>query len=205
MSNVTAEKPDAKTNGAAAVLPQPSPRDCASLEVENWIQAYEQVAEWIRFADAKAAVVLTVAGALIGLLLPTLKPWLDAATIHPAPWWPRLAVGLFTVWIVTLVVAGSIAFRCIIPFTQKGRHPALERCTHFHPAGISAKYGLGQVDEFIGDCRVIRPDELMREVMAGLLIDSHISAKKYRCVSGAIRWLAVSVVFAFLYVVAIQF
>jgi len=40
------------------------------LGTENLIAAYESVAEWIRFADAKAAAVLTVVGVLVGILIP---------------------------------------------------------------------------------------------------------------------------------------
>ncbi len=35
------------------------------------------IAEWIRFADAKAAVVQTLGGAIAGLVIPTLKSYLN--------------------------------------------------------------------------------------------------------------------------------
>ena len=38
---------------------------------ENYIETYHAISEWIRFADAKAAVVLTVGGAMAGFLVPT--------------------------------------------------------------------------------------------------------------------------------------
>lgn len=176
------------------------------LETENFIDTYQIVAEWIRFADAKAAAVLTVAGALIGLLVPTLAPYLDdEAARHPTSWWPGLVIGLFLCWLVTSMLSGIWAFRCILPYTRKGRHPALDRCTHFHPAAISHRYKLDDVENFVNDCEGLDMTGLKHEVLAGLLIDSHISGAKYARVSVSIRLLALSAIFGFLYMLALQF
>jgi hypothetical protein len=60
-------------------IPEDTPSESApvrqriELETENLVATYDTVAEWIRFADAKAAVVLTVVGAIAGTLIPTLR------------------------------------------------------------------------------------------------------------------------------------
>lgn len=63
----------------------------SNLETANLIEGYHVIAEWIRFADAKAAVVLTVGGAIAGLVIPTLKSYLDEdSALHPTVWWTTM-------------------------------------------------------------------------------------------------------------------
>jgi hypothetical protein len=178
----------------------------APLEAENLIDIYQVIAEWIRFADAKAAVVLTVGGGLAGLLIPTLKDYLHSdKLVHPFAWWTRAVVILYLLWVGVLVVSSVWAFRCILPFRRGGKHPALGRCAHFHPAAIHSAYKLDDVDQFITDCAQLGTAGLKNEVAAGLLIDSHISAAKYHRVTVSIRLMGVSALLAMLYLLAIQF
>lgn len=189
----------AKNDSAATV------EALAPLETDNLIDAYQVIAEWIRFADAKAAVVLTVGGALTGLLIPTLKDYLHTEANHPTLWWTKGVVGLYALWLALLIFSAICAFKCILPFRRKGRHPALERCTHFHPAAIGQAYRLDEVDRFIADFSKLGPHGLKNEVAAGLLIDSHISSSKYQAVTASIRLLGASSVVGLLYLLAIQF
>ncbi len=176
-----------------------------NLETENFIETYQIIAEWIRFADAKAAAVLTVDGALIGLLIPTLKPWLKAEHPHLPAFWTPLVVGCFGIWLLLLALSSVWAFRCILPFRRKGKHPSLDFCTHFHPAAVCVKYKLDDLNQFATDCNTIGMEGLKREVQAAVLIDSHISGAKYLRVTTAIRLIAWSSIFGFLYLAAIQF
>ena len=76
----------------------------SNLETANLIEGYHVIAEWIRFADAKAAVVLTVGGAIAGLVIPTLKGYLtENPTTHPTAWWNSLVSTLFAVWLLLLL------------------------------------------------------------------------------------------------------
>jgi hypothetical protein len=176
------------------------------LEAENLIDIYQVIAEWIRFADAKAAVVLTVGGGLAGLLIPTLKEYLHSdKLVHPFPWWTKVVVALYMLFVVALVLSSIWAFRCILPFRRRGRHPALGRCAHFHPAAIYSAYQLDDVDRFIEDCDKLGTTGLKKEICAGVLIDSHISAAKYFLVTTSIRLMGLAAVFALLYLLAIQF
>jgi hypothetical protein len=175
------------------------------LETENIISSYEQVAEWIRFADAKVAVVLTVTGALAGTLIPTLKEYL-AAPSHPTEYWTTLVSAVFAGWLILALASSVYAFRCILPFrSSKGVHPALEHCPHFHPAAIASKYGSREFDKFIADYREAGIAGFQEQVLAGLLIDSHISAVKYAKVTSSIRLLGYCACLAITYLLLIQF
>ncbi len=161
------------------------------------------MAEWIRFADAKAAVVLTVAGALSGRLIPTLTPFLDK---HPTgSGLVIVALLLFAGWLILTVAACFCAFRCILPFRRKGQHPALDRCAHFHPAAIASRYSMDDHDRFIAGYNSAGIEGFQREVLAGLLIDSHISASKYGWVTMSVRLLGYGACLALCYVLVVQF
>lgn len=190
---------------SAANEPAAQPAQQA-LETETVIDTYSVVAEWIRFADTKAGVTLTINGVLIGMLIPTLKTYLaEDAAGHPTSWWTQMVVTLFMLWLVTLVVSAINSFLCILPFRGTGRQMALSQATHFHPAAIAQKYPLPEMDRFVDECQRMEMPGLKREVLAALLIDAHLSNSKYRYVTRSIQWLAISVIFGFLYVLAIQF
>jgi len=191
---------------ASTSQPLVSVEALASLEAENLIDIYQVIAEWIRFADAKAAVVLTVGGGLAGLLIPTLKDYLhNEKVVHPFPGWTSIVVILYVLWVGALVLSSIWAFRCILPFRRKGKHPAMGRCQHFHPAAIHSAYKLDDVDLFIRDCSKLGTASLKNEIAAGLLIDSHISAAKYQRVTTSIRLMGLSALIALFYLLAIQF
>jgi hypothetical protein len=184
--------------------PSPSPRtnDTSSERTENYLEAYSAIGEWIRFADAKAAVVLTVVGALASVLIPTLSELPD----KPDPQWLYFtAVGLFGVWAILMTLSGAYAVWCVLPLRKKGQHPSLGHCKHFHPAAISQAYQEHEVEKFIDDCQQGGVDQFERQVLAGLLIDSHISSAKYGRVSTSIRLLTFGVPFGFAYLLVTQF
>ena len=175
------------------------------LETENLVETYSVVAEWIRFADAKAAVVLTVEAAIAGLLIPTLKEYLaEDPNSHLTSWWSGLVVALFAAWLIVMVATFVWAFSCVLPFRLRGRHPSLGRCAHFHPAAIAQKYKIDAFDEFVAGYEAAGVEGFQREVLAGLLIDSHISNVKYGRVTKSIQLLAVSAVIGLAYLLAIQ-
>lgn len=181
-------------------------RERAVLEEKNFIETYRIIADWIRFADAKAGVTLTVNGVLLGLLVPTLKTYLaERNIVHPFAGWTVLVFILFIGWLVLLVLSAVCSFLCILPFRGAGRNLALAETTHFHPAAVAQKYSLADVERFAGDCDKTGTAGLKREVLTAILIDSHLSSAKYRFVARSIWLLAGSVVFGFLYLLAIQF
>jgi hypothetical protein len=173
-------------------------------KVSEHIETYKVIAEWIRFADTKAAATLTVNGVLLGLLIPTLKTYLTDNAVHPTPWWPILVVGLFLIWLGLLVLSASFAFLCVLPFRGLGRRLALDRTSHFHPAAVATSFSLQEPDRFIASAEKAGMEGLNREVLVAILIDAHLSNAKYGYVTRAIWSLAGSVFFGLLYLLTTQ-
>lgn len=222
MSDQPANESETDPEASTAQEPRTATRQDIELETENLIATYDTVAEWIRFADAKAAAVLTVAGALAGVLIPTLKEYLptliDTTTVVfdpdtgeefrgvcSQPVWRAYVVGLYVTWLILTVTSCWQAFRCILPFRRKGEHPSLQKCAHFHPAAISKQYSIDDHDTFVAGYQQAGVSGFQQEVLAGLLIESHISAAKYGHVTSAIRLLGWSAFVAMLYLLSIQF
>jgi hypothetical protein len=197
-----------KDVSAAAATPSTPHLSATSqaLEAETVLDAYSIVAEWIRFADAKAAVTLTVNGVLMGLLIPAMKAYLaDTTTVHPTTWWLQLVGGFFVAWLLLLLASVWCSFLCILPFRGKGRQLALDHATHFHPAAIAQKFAVGQYDEFVADYERIGMTGLRREALTTILLDAHLSNAKYRYVANSIRCLAWSVIFGVLFLLSTLF
>jgi hypothetical protein len=187
--------------------PQAAPPGVANqLAIENGIEIYKITADWIRFADAKAAVVLAVAGTLAGLLIPQLKPYLKAVMdreVHPVLGYITLAC--FGLWFIFVLLSAIYAFLCIVPYRVKGQHPALEHCKHFHGAAIGAEYAPDETKRFIETYKALGPDGVLDEVLAGVLIDAHISSTKYNHVTMSIKLFFLSSAFGFLFLLLSQF
>lgn len=207
------EKKTVAAPPATAPLETPaSTEDCrdsrtsAEQSTENYIETYHAVSEWIRFADAKAAVILTVGGALAGFLTPSIHKVIadppDAQ--HLVPYWQVICFALFGIYILFFLLSGVYAFLCISPIRNKGKHPSLDFCDHFHPAAIASKYSLEEVQKFVDDCKDIGAESLKREVQAAVLIDSHVSSKKYARVRAALQLFGVSAIFGFVYFLMAQ-
>lgn len=176
------------------------------LETETVLETYANVAEWIRFADAKAAVTLTVNGVLASVLIPAMKAYLSDDDATPPPGYMKYVVwALFVGWLIGLIVSATSSFRCILPIRGKKRQMTNELTSHFHPAAISQKYPLEKIKQFVDECDRMSPVELKREVLGALLIDAHLSSEKYGHVGRSIRWLGVSVGFAIFFLVATFF
>jgi hypothetical protein len=180
-------------------------------KVLDHIETYKLIAEWIRFADAKAGVTLTVNGVLLGLLVPTLKTYFTDKSAQfaahgtgPAGWWFGVVVVLFIGWLALLVASAVSSFLCILPLRGRQRSLILEKAAHFHPAAVATHYSVEEPQRFIEDCEKAGLEGLNREVLAAILLDAHLSNAKYRYVTRSIRSLAASVLFGFLYLLAIQ-
>lgn len=189
-----------------STVPPPA-HDEVPQEVENYLETYKAIGDWIRFADTKAAAVLTVIAALSGLLIPTLKSYSDskAGGSYPTNWWWGLVVVLFAGWLFFQALSGFYAFACITPFRRGGRHPIIDHSRHFHPAGIAHHYRLDEYDQFVNDFHRVGLHGFTREIMIAILIDAHVSSNKYTAVTRSIRLLIVSVILALAYFLAIQF
>jgi ABC-type multidrug transport system permease subunit len=178
----------------------------AAQNTENFIETYHAISEWIRFADAKAAVILTVGGALAGFLIPTVHSVIGDLEpgAHLFPFWKETSIALFALYVLFFILSGFWAFLCINPLTRRGRHPSLGYCEHFHPAAIANKYSIDDVSEFVEDCEKVGAASLKREVQAAILLDSHISSAKYLRVRRSIVFFTISAIFGFAYFLIAQ-
>ena len=168
-------------------------------DVECKIQSYEMIAGWIRFADTKAAVILTVSGAAAGFIIPTIHKVLVGEETHVIPYWKPIVLSLFSLYLFFFFLSNVAAFLCINPFRKKGSHPALGHCGHFHPAAIAAKYDIGEFKAFGEKCLDGGSELMRKEVQTAILFDAHISNVKYVRVKLSLRLFSVSVFFGFLY------
>lgn len=191
---------------ATAPCPPATRTGSADAQVaENFIEIYHAISEWIRFADAKAAVLLTVGGAMSGFLIPSFARVVRDEQSHLLPFWGVFVTGFFILYVTTFIWSAIQAFLCINPITERGRHPAMDHCPHFHPAAISYKYTADQAEAFVQECEKLGADGLRKEIQIGILLDSHVSARKYTRVSRSLRMFAISSAFGFIYFLISQF
>ena len=175
--------------------------------LECRIETYHAIAEWIRFADAKAAVLLTVGGALAGFLIPSVHTILFGEVQtkdHLVPFWSEIVLSLFSAYLVFFILSSVSAFLCINPLRTRGRHPSLDDCQLFHPAAISHHFRMNDVEQFRSASKAGGEDEMHGQVLAAILLDSHISSVKYQRVTMSIRLFAVSAAFGFFYYLIAQ-
>ncbi|GAB5402952.1 MAG: hypothetical protein Aurels2KO_11830 [Aureliella sp.] len=175
--------------------------------LECRIETYHAISEWIRFADAKAAVILTIGGALAGVLIPSIRHVItaDPTAEHVFEPWQVVTLIAFGLYVFFFALSSIFAFLCINPLRNRRGHPSLDHCPLFHPAAISAHFDMNQVDEFIEASSAGGEPEMHRQVQAAILLDSHISAAKYKRVSAALRLFTCSAVFGFVYYLLAQF
>lgn len=175
--------------------------------LECLIETYHAISEWIRFADAKAAVILTIGGAMAGFLIPSVHGVLNAPddAKHLFAQWQVLTLSVFAAYLLLFTISSVFAFLCINPLrNHRGEHPSLEHCSLFHPAAISAKFGGQDTEAFIKAAQQGGESEMRKQVQAAILLDSHISSTKYGRVSAAIRFFALSAIAGFGYYLVAQ-
>ena len=178
----------------------------ATQSTENFIETYHAISEWIRFGDAKAAVILTVGAAMAGFLIPTVQQIIaeTGGESHLIPAWKAVCLTTFGVYLFFFLLSGIFAFLCINPLTKKGKHPSLEYCKHFHPAAVSNAFKIDDIERFVEECDSLGAKMLRREVQAAILLDSHISSAKYSRVRKSLFYFSISVAFGFVYFVLAQ-
>lgn len=204
--NIEEELPNAESpcdDSAGVVKAFGKARD--ALEAESLIETYQIIGAWIRFADAKAAAVLAVNGALCGVLIPALHEYSNLEQEHPVAWWTTLVSLAFSLWLIAMIWSCVLAFRCILPFRYRGRHPSLGHANHFHPAAIAQNYSIDDTEKFANEIDRLGMSGLKREISICMLLDAHVSNAKYGNVSSSIRVLALSAFLGLLYLLSIQF
>jgi pycsar effector protein len=145
---------------------------------DSWKQL-QQVNEIVRYADAKAGLILTLNGVLIGLVAVRLQSGGFFAD-HPVPAGALvIAGGLLTISLGFDIAA--VMPRLIAP----GQRVSL---LHFdHVAVVYA----GRVSDFIDDFVTLAhdPEELQRDIAAQVWANSMVARRKHRCVQWGLRLL----------------
>ena len=185
------------------------------LETDNLIATYEQVAERIRFVDAKAAVVLTVAGALASILIPTLKEYFKNIAIGESIA-SGIVIGAFSIWLILTIWRAYCAFRHIVrsgilfvpvylAVPSRWSASCFGCVLALSPSRDCGQVSVRRPQTICERLRSGRDQGFQAEVLAGLLIDSHISNSKYHRVTLSIRLLGMSSIFALIYLIAVRF
>jgi hypothetical protein len=187
-TSLAADSTAAAVPSSAPLGHYPGSIEQAEFQIRNLIAAYEQIAQWIRFADTKAALVLTVNGLFASVLLATVGDLSGATPAGSA----TAATALLVVWALFAGLSCLEAFRCILPRALNDVHPAVACSPHFHPAAIAAHCRLDRPDEFVRAFDRLASRDYRDQVLKGMLIEAHISAAKYRHVIASIRLLAVA-------------
>lgn len=195
-----------RADPTAAALPSSEPLgqyagiEQAEFQIRNLMAAYEQIAQWIRFADTKAALVLTVNGLFASVLLATVG---DLSALTPAEL-ATAVTAVFVVWALFVELSCLEPFRCILPRALNEVHTGVACTPHFHPAAIAAHYRLDQPDEFVRSFDRLESRHYRDEVLKGMLIEAHISTAKYRHVIASIRLLAIAAPLGFVYLTVVD-
>ena len=126
----------------------------------------------IRFADTEGGGDATVNGVFLGLLIPTLKGYLEvkdpsAAIAGP----PALTIVLFLIWLGFLVLHQFVSVHPAYPRTEPNW--SIGHTTHFHPAAVTRQYPL---EEFQRSSMTPRRwhGRAKREIMAAILDPTRI-------------------------------
>jgi pycsar effector protein len=169
-------------------------------QTENLIATYDTNAEWIRFADTKAGVVLTIDGVFGSYLLNSVD---NVWGLHAGP---GRIVGLALLVLSGLALAASAvaAFACILPRRRGHKNGLVGMAAHFHSAGTAARYSPKQAEEFIQDFERLGTVGFRRQVLISILVDAHVAERKYRMVVRSIRLLGAGAVAGFAYLLALQ-
>jgi hypothetical protein len=151
-------------------------------------KALAEVNGWIRFADAKAAALLSLTGLLGGWALVMLREPGRSAAGSAA-----LAAGLGMA-----VGAAFLAIRALRPVSGRSAPPSL-----LYFADVARRYGDDRA-AYVRDCAGLLEDEerLVREICDQVWANSAIAARKLRHVDGGLFMLIAALLVTAVAVVA---
>jgi hypothetical protein len=162
----------------------------AAVNSEDAWRSLQQVNEWVRFADTKAAAVLAGSGVLGGVLVAAVPSLADfrAHTTRAV---------LLSVAIICVGVSSLLSLRILAPRLRTGEPRSLIYFDH-----IARRYAAdcnGFVDNYLALARTA--DDLSRQVAEQIWSNSRVARRKFVRVSLAVRFLGVAMVAAGLAVV----
>jgi hypothetical protein len=145
---------------------------------DSWKQL-QQVNEIVRYADAKAGLILTLNGVLVGLVVVRLQSGGFFAD-HPVP------AGAMAIAVALLTISVGFDIAAVMPrLFAPGQQSSLLHFDH-----VAVAYA-GRVGDFIDDFVSLShdPEQLQREIAAQVWAKSVVARRKHRCVQWGLRFL----------------
>jgi hypothetical protein len=155
---------------------------------DSWKQL-QQVNEIVRYADAKAGLILTLNGVLVGLVAVRLQSARFLAD-HP------VSGAALVIAVALLAISVGFDIAAVMPrLVEPGQRPSLLHFDH-----VAVAYA-GRVGDYIDDFVTLAqdPEQLQREIAAQVWANTMVARRKYRCVQWGLRFLGAAlavVVFA---------
>lgn len=155
--------------------------------VDHYWGSMNYVFSLIKASEVKAGLILSFYGILLNLIYQNIAAILYDEAINP------LLITMIGVWIVCTIISIYYSIRCFIPKIE-GKYDK----NIFFFGDIISKFGT--IHEFSQTFYEIslKEEELFDHLGQQIYIISKISAFKFRCVSKAIRFLAVGLLVLFM-------
>lgn len=150
------------------------------MSVENAWRLLGYVNGWLRFADAKAAAILS-ANSLLGALISALY------SIRPGLGHRAWRVTLLSLALAAVATSGTYALRALRPHTQAR---SADSIVHF--GYVAQRYGAAS-DAFVRSCMALVSEEerLIRDLCRQIWVNSILASQKYERVSRALTALVI--------------
>lgn len=151
----------------------------------NW-NTYNLVNEWIKFADTKAGVLITLNGIIIGLVannLTTIKNHLNAHSC---------LMIIFTLGFLSLITSLFFAIKCIFPNLSVGEPQSKIFFEH-----ISKKYL--DAGQFVKELE--SSDNNLEDLQMQIWANSKVASNKYSSVNYSIIAFSFFILFALVFII----
>ena len=157
---------------------------------DSWKQL-QQVNEIVRHADAKAGLILTLNGILVGLV---------AVRLQSAGFFADHTVSAVALVIAVALLTVSIAFD--IAAVMPRLFAAGQQSSLLHFDHVAVEYA-GRVSDYIDDFVALSrdPEQLQREIAAQVWANTMVARRKHRCVQWGLRFLAAALAVVILAVI----
>lgn len=160
------------------------------------VKTYEHTQKWITLADTKSGLVLTVHGVLISFILQEMVLWKKAIVAEDVSLETAYVVaGLFVVYLTLQIISFLYAIRVFFPRTL----PVDYRQTrHVFNIGMTLAFpNMDDKEKLWQEYKALSEEDLKKEYVYQIHTDGHVCSQKYSCLRSSIKYLLITLVFAF--------
>ncbi|BBM82405.1 Pycsar system effector family protein [Candidatus Uabimicrobium amorphum] len=160
------------------------------------VKTYEHTQKWITLADTKSGLVLTVHGVLISFILQEMVLWKKAVVAGDVALETAYVVGgLFVVYLTLQIISFLYAIRVFFPRTL----PVDYRQTrHVFNVGMTIAFpSMDDKEKLWQEYKALSEEDLKKEYVYQIHTDGHVCSQKYSCLRSSIKYLLVTLCFAF--------